>query len=176
MSFESSEKEQSITTMQRWLPHPLLTLVLVLLWLALVNEYSHGNLLLAVTLGIAIPIYTSNFWPDRPLIRSPFRAIAFIAIVCWDIMIANLVVAWTILFRSNRHLRTRWVVVPLELTSPEAITTLAATITLTPGTVTSDLSADGQSLLVHCLDVSDPDAEVARIKQRYEARIKAIFP
>ncbi len=100
----------------------------------------------------------------------------FIAIVGWDILVANIIVAWTILFRPTRQLRTQWIVVPLDLTSPEAITTLAATITLTPGTVTGDLSADGRSLLVHCLDVADPAAEVARIKERYETRIKAIFP
>ncbi len=176
MNHEVSVNEDIIPFFQRWLPHPLLTLVLVLLWMALVNEYSHGSLLLAMLLGIAIPIYTSNFWPDRPMIRSPFRALWFIAIVIWDILVANLTVAWAILFRPNHQLRTRWLVVPLELTSAEAITTLAATITLTPGTVTSDLSQDGRFLLVHCLDVADPEAEVARIKHRYEARIKAIFP
>ncbi len=161
---------------QRWLPHPLLTFVLVLLWMALLNEYSHGGLLVALVLGISIPIYTSNFWPGRPVIRSPLKAVAFGLIVCWDILVANIVVASTILFRPNRALRTHWLVVPLDLTSPEAIATLSATITLTPGTVTSDLSADGRSLLVHCLDVEDPAAEVAKIKQRYESRIKAFFP
>jgi len=65
--------------------------------------------------------------------------------------------------------------VPLDLETPEAITALAATITLTPGTVTSDLSADGRTLLVHCLDLADADAEVARIKDRYEKRIRVIF-
>jgi multicomponent K+:H+ antiporter subunit E len=66
-------------------------------------------------------------------------------------------------------------VVPLEIRAPEAITTLASTITLTPGTVSSDLSDDGRSLLVHCLDAPDGDEVVAQIKQRYEARLKEIF-
>src|SRR5690606_16786829 len=102
-------------------------------------------------------------------------AIGYVGIVLWDIVLANFQVAWVILTRRNRDVRSRWLVVPLELRSAEAITVLAGTISLTPGTVTSDVSADGRALLVHALDVADPDAEVARIKQRYETRLLRMF-
>jgi len=81
-----------------------------------------------------------------------------------------------ILFRPTSQLRTRWVTVPLELCSPEAITVLAGTITMTPGTVSCDLSADGRSLLVHCLDAQDAEETVRQMKGRYETRLKEIFP
>jgi multicomponent K+:H+ antiporter subunit E len=68
------------------------------------------------------------------------------------------------------------VTVPLELRSPEAITVLAGTITMTPGTVSCDLSADGRSLLVHCLDAPDAEEAVRQMKARYEARLMEIFP
>ena len=93
----------------------------------------------------------------------------------FDILIANFQVAWLILFRSNRNLRARWLVVPIDLTTPEAITMLAGTISLTPGTVSSDVSADGRFLLVHALDVEDEAAEIGRIKTRYEARLQRVF-
>jgi multicomponent K+:H+ antiporter subunit E len=161
---------------QRWVPHPLLTLVLVLLWMALLNSFTAGGLLVGVVLGMLIPIYTANFWPQRPVIRNPLGVLVFFVIVIWDVVIANLQVAYLILFRPASRLRTRWIAVPLELTSPEAITMLIGTITLTPGTVASDLSADGRTLLVHCLDVDDEPALVRRIKHRYERRIGAILP
>jgi multicomponent K+:H+ antiporter subunit E len=173
---EQMATSEPTTFLQRWLPHPLLSLVLVLLWLALLNQFSIGGLFVAIVLGVLIPVYTSNFWPDRPTIRSPIKAILFMLILAWDILIANLLVAWIILFRPASKMRSQWIAVPLDLHSAEAITVLAATITLTPGTVTSDLSSDGRTLLIHCLDVADPEGEVARIKQRYERRIKAIFP
>ncbi|MDP3547455.1 MAG: Na+/H+ antiporter subunit E, partial [Phreatobacter sp.] len=72
-------------------------------------------------------------------------------------------------------LRSRYVTIPLDLTTPEAIAVLAGTITMTPGTVSADLSADGKALLVHCLDTDDPDATVAGIKMRYERRLKRMF-
>ncbi len=159
----------------RILPHPLLTLVLIGLWLALLNGYSAGGLLVGTVLGMIIPIYTAHFWPDRPNIRRPWKIISFVAILIFDVIVANLQVAYLIVFRDPRELRSRWVTVPLDLTSPEGITALAGTITLTPGTISSDLSADGKSLLVHCLDLQSEAELVQRIKQRYENRIKAIL-
>ncbi len=72
-------------------------------------------------------------------------------------------------------LQPAWITVPLDLNTPEAITVLAGTITLTPGTVTADLAADGRALLVHCLHAPDPDSVRDEIKSRYEARLMRIF-
>lgn len=159
----------------RTLPHPLLTLMLIGLWMALVNSLSIGGLLVGTILGVLIPVYTAHFWPDRPLIRRPWMIFSLIAILLFDVVVANLQVAFLIVFRSSKQLRSRWIVVPLDVSSAEGIAALAGTITLTPGTVSSDLSADGKSLLVHCLDIESEDEVVRRIKDRYESRIKAIL-
>lgn len=162
--------------LERWLPHPLLTAVLILLWMLLLNSFTIGGLVMGTLLGVVIPIITSNFWPERPPIRAYGKALAFMLLVAWDVLVANVLVARLILFRPASALRTRWVTVPLELRSPEAIAVLAGTITMTPGTVSSDLSADGRSLLVHCLDAPDAEEAVLQMKTRYEARLKEIFP
>lgn len=162
--------------MQRWLPHPLLSVVLVAVWMLLLNSFTMGGLVMGGMLGIVIPIITSSFWPGRPPIRAYGRAFAFMLLVARDVVVANIHVARLILFKPADQLRARWVTVPLELTSPEAITVLAGTITMTPGTVSSDLSADGRSLLVHCLDAPDAEAAVLEMKTRYEARLRRIFP
>jgi multicomponent K+:H+ antiporter subunit E len=159
----------------RLLPHPLLTLLLIVVWQMLVNEVTAGSMLLGAILGIVIPILTAPYWPDRPKLKRPLKVVEYFLIVLWDICVANVVVARIILFRRNSDLRSKWVSVPLELHSPEAITVLAGTITMTPGTVTSDVSACGRALLVHCLDVEDPDALRDQIKDRYERRLKEIF-
>ena len=160
---------------RRLLPHPALSALLVVVWMLLVNEFTFGALVLAVAFAVLVPLLSSRFWPDRPKIRFGRDLAAYLAIVLFDIVVANFHVAWIILTRRNRDLRSRWLVVPVELRSAEAITVLAGTISLTPGTVTSDVSSDGRALLVHALDVADPEAEVARIKQRYEARLLKVF-
>ena len=159
----------------RLLPHPLLTLTLTVVWLMLMNDLSLGNFLLGLILGIIVPQITSAFWPKRPVIRRPVKIAEYILVVLWDIIVANVIVAYIVVFKSNRQLRPHFITIPLEIYSPVAITVLAGSITMTPGTLTADLSADGRALLVHCLDTGDPDAEVAGIKQRYEARLKEIF-
>lgn len=161
--------------LRRIFPHPLLTVALTLVWLALVNKVTVGNIVLGAAMGIVVPILTSPYWPGRPRIKSIPKGIAYCLLVMWDICVANVQVARIILFKRNSDLRTKWVTVPLELTSPEAITILAGTITLTPGTISTVLSANATSILVHCLDAEDEEAVRNQIKARYEARLKEIF-
>lgn len=162
--------------MQRWLPHPILTVALILLWMLLLNSFTAGGLLMGTVLSLVISAVTSNFWPARPPLRSWAKALSFMGLVMCDVVVANVQVARLILFRPASALQSRWITIPLTLVSPEAITVLAGTITMTPGTVSSDVAADGRSLLVHCLDAPDAEAAVRDITTRYEARLREIFP
>ena len=159
----------------RLVPHPLLSLTLVLVWLGLVNNFTLGNLILGTAFGIIVPMITAAYWPNRPTIRKPLKIAEYMLIVLWDIIVANVQVAMIILFRREASIRSHWIPVPLELTSAEAITVLAGTITMTPGTVSAMLSADGSAILVHCLHTDDPDKVRDDIKARYERRLKEIF-
>ena len=166
-----------MTRTLRWLfPHPLLTILLTAVWILLQNEFSAGMATFGLVLGIVIPRLTAVWWPNRPFTINVWKFYIYMMIVLWDILVANVQVAWIVLTRSNAKLRPAWVVVPLDLRQPEAITILAGTITLTPGTVTADLSDEGHSLLVHALDTDNPDAIRDEIKERYERRLKEIFP
>ena len=162
--------------MKRLFPHPGLTALLVIIWMLALNAFSFGGFLVALVLGIAVPLFTAPFWPDRPQVRFGLPLVQYIGLVMWDIVIANFQIAWIILFRRSRDLRPAWLMIPLDVSSTEAITMLAGTISLTPGTVSSDISTDGRHLLVHALDTADPQAEIARIKARYERRLMEIFP
>ncbi len=164
-----------IRAFQWLLPHPFLTLVLTVVWVMLQNTLSAGMVVFGLILGIIIPLITLAWWPDRPRRIRPGHLLVYMLIVMWDILVANVQVAWIVLTRPNSTLRPAWVVIPLELRQPEAISILAGTITLTPGTVSADLSDEGHSLLVHALDTDDPDAVRDDIKHRYERRLKEIF-
>lgn len=159
-----------------WLmPHPFLTLILAIVWILLQNQISAGMVVFGIILGIVIPWGTSIWWPDTPKGFRLGRMILYSLMVIRDIVVANIQVAWIVLTVPNAKLRPAWIVVPLDLLQPEAITILAGTITLTPGTVSADLSDEGHSLLVHVLHTEDPDAVRDDIKTRYEGRLKEIF-
>ena len=159
-----------------WLmPHPFLTLLLGEVWTLLQNEFSAGMIVFGIILGIIIPWGTSVWWPDTPKGFLLGKMATYSAMVLWDIVVANIQVAWIVLSVPNSKLKPAWIVVPLELRQPEAITILAGTITLTPGTVSADLSDEGHSLLVHVLHTDDPDAVRDDIMNRYQNRLKEIF-
>jgi multicomponent K+:H+ antiporter subunit E len=160
---------------RKLLPHPLLTLLVTLVWLLLVNSYSINSLTFGLFLGVVVPLMTAAYWPDRPHLSKPWVLLQFLLIVLYDIVVANIAVAAIVVFKRNADLKTAWIDVPLDLRTPEAITILAGTITMTPGTVSCELSADGRNILVHCLHAPDPAAVRDEIKSRYEARIKEIF-
>jgi multicomponent K+:H+ antiporter subunit E len=160
----------------KWLlPHPFLTLLLAAVWTLLQNEVSAGMVVFGFILGIIIPWGTSAWWPNTPTRFRLGKMVPYVLIVMWDIIVANIQVAWIVLTVPNARLKPAWIVIPLDLVQPEAITVLAGTITLTPGTVSADLSDKGHSLLVHVLHTDDPDAEREVIKSRYERRLKEIF-
>lgn len=160
--------------MTRLLPHPGLSVLLALMWVVMVGDLTFGTLFLGLVFAIIVPIFTAPWWPGRPRLRFG-PAITYCLLVLWDIVVANFQVAAIVLFKRNSALRPAWLTIPLELASPEAITVFAGTISLTPGTVSADVSACGRFLLVHALDTADPAAEIARVKERYEARLKRVF-
>ena len=157
-------------------PHPFLSLTLVAVWIGLVNKVTLGNLILGSAIGLIVPMITAAYWPNRPRISRPLKIVEYGLIVLWDIVVANVQVAMIIFFKPEKDIRSHWIPIEIDLNSAEAITVLAGTITMTPGTVSAMLSADCNSILVHCLHTDDPDAVRNEIKSRYESRLKEIFP
>lgn len=162
------------TLRQRLLPRPLFSLVLWATWLLASGSLSLGAVLLGGVLAVAIPWIFRDFWPEAPALGSVVALFRYLWIVAFDILIANLVVARLILGRS-RSLEPAWLEIPLEVEHPYAITILASVISLTPGTVSSNVSGDDRTLLVHSLDCRNPDKEIERIKKRYESPLKEMF-
>ncbi|MFO7594511.1 MAG: Na+/H+ antiporter subunit E [Pseudomonadota bacterium] len=156
------------------LPHPLLSLLLLIIWLLLVNSVAPGQIFLGAVLALAVPRLTGDFWPDRPRCVRVRPIFGYSLMVIWDIVIANAQVAMLILGPARR-LKPAFVHYPLALQEEFAITVLASTISLTPGTVTADVSADRKALLIHALNVEDEQALIAHIRQRYEQPLKEIF-
>jgi multicomponent K+:H+ antiporter subunit E len=160
----------------RWLPHPLLSLVLIVVWLFLVNTITFGHLFLGTLLGIAIPWFTNRFWPERPKIAKPFLLFRFFFLTfVADVIVANITVVRLFLLPDISRLRPRFIEIPLDTQDPMVITILASVISLTPGTVSAEVSEDQKTLIVHGLDVADETLAVQTIKTRYEAPLKEIF-
>ena len=160
--------------MRRWLPSPLLSLAVLLLWLLLVADASAGSWLLGATLAVLLPLAGGVLQPQRARFGKLWPALVLARRVLWDIVLSNIEVARRILGPESA-IQPGLVWVPLDLRDIHAITALASIITLTPGTLSAELSEDRRHLLVHGFHLRDPAATVAGIKARYEAPLQEIF-
>lgn len=158
----------------RWLPTPTLSLLLLVVWLLMVRSLAPGQLLLGLALAWLIPLITRRFWDPLPRVKHPLKLLRFTGHVLWDIVKANLDVSLLIL-SPRRTPHPGFVEYPLEVQEPLTITLLANTITLTPGTVSTNIRLDRSSLLIHVLDLDDEQALIEEIRQRYERPLKEIF-
>lgn len=161
-------------TRKFWLPHPLASATLLVMWLMLNGTVAPAHLLLGAFLAWAIPWLTRKLWMRQLKLSNGMLALRLSGIVLYDIVRANFTVARLVLGPVAR-LRPAFVEIPLELREPFAISALASIITLTPGTVSCALSEDRRILLVHALDMDDEAALIEEIKARYEAPLKEIF-
>jgi multicomponent Na+:H+ antiporter subunit E len=102
------------------------------------------------------------------------RAAGFLAFYAWELVVSTLRVAYDVL-TPTLHMRPAILAVPLDVRSDLAITLLANLVSLTPGSLTLDVSADRRTLYVHVMFVGR-DADDARraIKRRLERRVAAV--
>ena len=158
-----------------WLPHPWLSIALLGTWLLLQNSFAPGPVLLGSVLALVIPRFATRVWLQPVRLRRPGQWLRYLGRLLWDIVIANLHVAWLVLTRPPAQLRPALIALPLDLDDAFAIAVLAATITLTPGTISLELIPDQHQLRIHCLDVADEAALIAALKSRYETPLKVMF-
>ncbi|UCE31087.1 MAG: Na+/H+ antiporter subunit E [Burkholderiales bacterium] len=160
--------------MKRWLPAPLMSAVLFAVWLLLNNTLSAAHVVLAAILAVVVPWFTERLRPERPRLRNVGVIARLAVIVLWDIVLANIQVARLILGPESA-IRPNFVWIPLDIRDPHGIITLAGIITMTPGTLSADVTDDRRWLLVHAFNVEDTQALAAEIKQRYETPLRRIY-
>ena len=158
----------------RWLPAPVLSGMLLLRWLMLNESTSAGHWLLGTALALVVPVATRRFRPEHPRLRALPTVARLTLRVLGDIVLSNIDVARRVLGPESA-LHSRFVWVPLDLRSPHGMVTLAGIVTLTPGTLSSEITEDRRHLLVHALHCTDEAALVADIKARYETPLLEIL-
>ncbi|KMO44599.1 monovalent cation/H+ antiporter subunit E [Methylobacterium tarhaniae] len=161
--------------MRAALPYPLLSAALALTWLLLNAPPTPGQLVLALLVGLAIPHVMRALRPRSVRLRAPGRLARLGIIVLYDMLRSNIDVARVILGLRRGTRRTGFVAIPLDLREPFGITILAIILTATPGTLWVQYDSDTGRLLMHVLDLTDGDAWVRRVKDRYERPLMEIF-
>ncbi|MCU0853345.1 MAG: Na+/H+ antiporter subunit E [Rhodobacteraceae bacterium] len=161
--------------MTRVLPHPLLTLGLLVMWL-LLTRVSPGHLLLGALIGILAGLAFARIEPEAPRIRAWRPLLKLMGFVSADIIRSNWAVA-RLMLTNGRHgaRRSAFVEIPLRLNAPVPLALLAVILTATPGTAWLEHDPETGTLLLHVFDMVDEDEWRILIRDRYEALLMEAF-
>ena len=161
---------------------PAVGAILAVLWLfvrgvSLTPSAVLGELLIGLVFGIPVAYASRRFyWPEADPTRflrvAPY-ALLYAASFAKELLLANVDVAYRVLAPSM-PIEPRVIVLPLRVRTDVAITTIANSITLTPGTLTMDYDEERNALYIHAIDGRDPEAVVRPIR-RWESLALAIF-
>ncbi|UUX94912.1 Na+/H+ antiporter subunit E [Aquabacterium sp. J223] len=159
---------------RRWGAHPVLSVLIAAVWLLLQGSLALPHLLVAALLALGLPWLLSGFLGPGARLRGGRVALRLVAVVLYDIVVANLTVARLVL-DPRAQPRPDWVRLPLTLRHPQGVALLASIITMTPGTVSCRIDEARGELLIHALDCDDPEGAAQDMRRRYEAPLMEIF-
>jgi len=148
-----------------------INLVLAVVWAALSGELSISSLLVGfvvgyITLWAMQPLFPTNRYSSK-VIGLIMLALFFL----WELLVSSFKVAWSVV-TPLRHSKPGIISVPLDVTSDTEISVLGNLISLTPGSLSLDVSEDRKHLVVHAMFIEDPDDFRREIKQGMEHRVK----
>jgi multicomponent Na+:H+ antiporter subunit E len=152
----------------------LLNIVLTLVWVALSGEFGYGNYIFGYVLGYFIIWVLGRKDDGEKYVSIVPKLISFMAFFIWQVIIANLLVAFDVVTPHN-YMTPGIVRVPLDAKGDFEITLLANFVSLTPGTLSLDVSTDKKVLYVHSMYIDSPESFIKNIKNGFERRLLEIL-
>lgn len=153
----------------------LLTFALYVIWLLLNDSVAPGQLLLGLVITLIVSVATAAMVRSRARPHHLMMAIKLFFVVLIDIFRSNLAVARIILGSKKQRQISGFMRIPIDMRDPYGLTVLACILTMTPGTIWSGLSPEGNFLTIHVLDLKDEETWIYIIKNHYEYPLMKIF-
>ena len=163
--------------MKGLLPHPLLSVALLSMWLLLNDSVDLSHVLLGLLMGVAGGALYARLEPSRGgsrrVVLAPALTLAGAVVV--DIIRSNIAVLRIVLRLRLRKRVAGFLAIPLALRDARGLAILAGIVTATPGTAWAHYDAAANVLTLHVLDLFDEEAAVREFKDRYERPLMEIF-
>lgn len=156
------------------------TIVLTLVWAGLFGSFSAETLLSGFAVSGAAVYYVGRGRGGGGCRFGKFRLgkipklLGFAGYYLSELVKSNLVIAYDVV-TPRHHMKPGVIAVPIRAETDLEITLLANLITMTPGTLSLDLSPDRKTLYVHAMYIDDPDALRKEISENLERRVLEIL-
>jgi len=149
---------------------------LSLVWMALTGTFTFANFVVGFAISSAALWLIGSQGEVSFIVYIPrvFRFVGLFFFFLWELLLSNLRVAREVL-TPGYQMRAAIIAIPLDAQSDLEITVLANLITLTPGTLSLDVSADRKILYIHAMHVHDVERFRNDIKVRLERRVMEVF-
>ena len=150
--------------------HFFFNIALALAWAALTGNFNPANLLMGFALGYGALFVVRRALEPSNYFEKVWQVIGFVFFFLWELVVANLRVAYDVL-TPRHYMQPRIIGIPLDARTDAEITALAYFISLTPGTLSLDVSTDRSTMFIHAMYAPDADALRREIKQGVERRL-----
>lgn len=152
----------------------LSNVLLMLMWVILTGESTFANFAFGFIFSFLILRLISLDKKDGDYFKLVPKLISFILFFIYELVVANIQAGYFII-TPNSKLRPGIVGVPLDAKTDVEITFLTNLVSLTPGTLSVDVSSDRKVLYVHSIHIADRDKFISNIKNGFEKRLLGIL-
>ena len=147
-------------------------------WLAITEKITLSNFLIGYILSFAIlqifrpQLIRSDYFPKKfpNYFAKAWKITELLLFFSWQLILSNLRVAYYVIM-PNRYMKPGVIGIPLDVSTDGEIIILANLITMTPGTLSLDVSKDRRTLYVHAIYIDDVEKLKGRIKNGFERRV-----
>ena len=152
-----------------------INLILTLVWSGLLGGITLANLVsgFVVSYFLLWLVTRCQRGHDGYFGKLP-RVLGFIVYYLWELVKSNAIIAYDVLTPTH-HMKPGVIGIPIEAKTDLEITALANLITMTPGTLSLDISPDRKTLYVHAMYIHDPEELRRDIKENFEPRVLALL-
>ncbi|MEK3734788.1 MULTISPECIES: Na+/H+ antiporter subunit E [Paenibacillus] len=151
----------------------VLNIIIALVWMFLKNHWSFQQFVIGYLVGILMIGLLSRFWPNSFYLRKLWSVILLLLLFLKELVKSSFTVLGQIM-RPKLNIRPGIFAYRTELKTDWEITVLSCLICLTPGTLTMEVSREGNMLYIHAMDINDKDELAEQIRGSFERAIKEV--
>ena len=152
----------------------LVNLLLTFIWAALRADFSAETLATGFIISFLVLAGVSRIWGTHSYGRKSWLLLKFTGFMIWELFVSNFKVSIDVLSPSLKS-KPGVIAIPLKATTDLEITLIANLISLTPGTLTLDVSSDKKTIFVHTMFAEDVEEQRATLKRDIEEQVLRIL-
>lgn len=152
-----------------------INMLLAVVWAALMNSFGFATLVAGFIIGFVA------LWAASPLYDNPtmyflrvWRIVRLALYFVYELLVSSLQVVQAVIM-PRIATNAKIIEVPLDVKSDAEILLVTSLISLTPGTLSIDVTEDRKTLFVHAMFAEDPDAQIAQLKSGMERMVREVY-